>query len=283
MSLGLEDDPSVSFERDVRLDGPDGIRQFDLVIEKEIPGLGAQQVAVECKDYKKRVGVELLDAFTSKIRDFGMQGIFVNRAGYTKTAYRKAKRLGIQLLTLNDGPERLRSIGIRFPLLVIEMCPSNIQVAPTFRSPPDGAIVDVTVVSGRRIDSFVSEWIVENPQAWNSDGWIEVDVEVLKPWTISWNQRDLPLESLSVRIELATFHYFGFLDERESTSVLQDETTGARKYVYLQEDLFDYRTLLNRYDSRSAIPHEPVMVLMSVADGFLPTKEVRFFHPSSRR
>lgn len=62
-----------------------------------------EALTFECKDHARPVDVEVVDAFTGKLRDIGARrGAIVSNSGYTKAALNMAEGLGIDTLVLVD-------------------------------------------------------------------------------------------------------------------------------------------------------------------------------------
>ena len=100
----VEKSPNVKIEGPkVFLEGPEGKREFDLVI-RTIAFEQEYLTVIECRDYKKsRLDVTDLDGFHSKMLDIGAsKGVFVTRKGFSNKARQKAKRLGISLFLAGD-------------------------------------------------------------------------------------------------------------------------------------------------------------------------------------
>jgi hypothetical protein len=79
-------------------------REIDVLITWSIPG-SPVRAAIECKDYKRLIGVNEIDAFAGKLPYVGIptqQGIYVTTSGYTQGAIEHARDAGIRLLTLRD-------------------------------------------------------------------------------------------------------------------------------------------------------------------------------------
>ncbi len=85
-------------------------REIDVLLTSQVKGYPVQ-IVIECKNEKKRVGIERIDAFVGKLKDIGIpavNGIYVSPTGYTKDALERAKTEGIRTL-LFEGltPDRL--------------------------------------------------------------------------------------------------------------------------------------------------------------------------------
>lgn len=80
------------------VDGPDGRRDMDVAIRS--PGPEPSLVLLECKDWRRPVGIGAIDALESKRRDLGAsKALIYSNSGFTKQALRKATRVGIGALS----------------------------------------------------------------------------------------------------------------------------------------------------------------------------------------
>jgi hypothetical protein len=86
---------------------------MDVRVQEHVGGRDIDTL-IECKDYNPAttgpVGIELVDAFDSKLRDLSMPfGAIVSNAGFTDGALQKAGRLGISALSvMRQGDSRIR-------------------------------------------------------------------------------------------------------------------------------------------------------------------------------
>lgn len=109
----MHESVGVKVERNVKLPpigSQEPTREIDVLLSSEVCGYPVRW-AMECKNYKKRIGVEFIDAFVGKLQDVGIPtqfGIFVTTSDYAKGAIEQAKKVGIRLLTIKDN---LRGIG----------------------------------------------------------------------------------------------------------------------------------------------------------------------------
>jgi hypothetical protein len=93
--------------------GPDGRRELDVLIEGTAEGRPTKGI-IECKDFNPKttgpVGINYVDALDSKRHDIGAHfSILCSNAGFTSDAIRKAKRVGIGLISLmRKGDSRVR-------------------------------------------------------------------------------------------------------------------------------------------------------------------------------
>lgn len=89
-------------------------REHDILITYHHP-LRTTLTAIECKDWKQKVGLEVVEAFDTKCHSTGIDvRVIASRSGFTKNAITKARALGIRTITaLNSvsGRWELEFIG----------------------------------------------------------------------------------------------------------------------------------------------------------------------------
>jgi hypothetical protein len=85
------------------VDNPNETREIDILLSG--PGLGYElRRAIECKNWKGRVGVGPVEEFLGKLRDIGIPAplcAFVSVNGYTKGAIRRGAKEGLMLFTVS--------------------------------------------------------------------------------------------------------------------------------------------------------------------------------------
>ena len=102
----------------VMLPGPDGTRQIDVLVVHEHANIKYLTI-IECKDYRGKINVTHVDSFSSKLLDVkASKGILVCRKGFSKTAYQKAKRLGIELCLIDTAEKLLKGLIIELPVVL---------------------------------------------------------------------------------------------------------------------------------------------------------------------
>lgn len=78
--------------------------EFDVYYEVKIAGI-THKVAIECKNYNRRVEKEKLDAFSKKLDGCNIKtGFMISKNGYQEGAKQEAKYYGIELITTEDLP-----------------------------------------------------------------------------------------------------------------------------------------------------------------------------------
>lgn len=98
------------------------LREFDVVIEGEFNGMDIK-IAIECKDYQKKVGIEKIEAFKAKCDSFPSisKRVFVSKRGFQSGAITIAQSNGIELYTLSKvtREELFEWFGINLPTPVV--------------------------------------------------------------------------------------------------------------------------------------------------------------------
>ena len=106
-------DPGAKVSSGIWVKGPDGRRDLDVLVEGIADGK-SRKMLVECKDFNPKstgpVGIPIIDALESKARDLKVDfSVVCSNAGFTSDALRKAKRVGIGLISLfRKGDARIR-------------------------------------------------------------------------------------------------------------------------------------------------------------------------------
>lgn len=96
--------PGARVEHDVRVKGRSGIqRQLDVTLTTQV-GLNRVFIVFECRDYKRPIDIEKLEAFATKLRDVGAsQGVMVSRQGFSSGADAVAREHFIALFTYREA------------------------------------------------------------------------------------------------------------------------------------------------------------------------------------
>src|SRR5947209_2491928 len=87
----MHESDGAKVERNVKLPplgSQEPTREIDVLLSSEVCGYPVRW-AFECKNWKKRIGVEYIDAFVGKLQDIGIPaqfGIFVTTSDYSKGA-----------------------------------------------------------------------------------------------------------------------------------------------------------------------------------------------------
>lgn len=100
----MHENPNVRVQRGVFLEpvGGGSSREIDVLLTADVGGQPVR-AAIECKNERKPVSLEKIDAFVGKLDDVGIPsrlGIYVSVNGYTGGAVKRAKKAGIKTLVL---------------------------------------------------------------------------------------------------------------------------------------------------------------------------------------
>ncbi|UII80140.1 restriction endonuclease [Flagellimonas sp. CMM7] len=124
----IENSEYESVERDVQLQGKDGLRQVDVLIRSKVASFNMLTV-VECKDHNRKLSISVVDAFHSKLLDIqANKGILISRLGFSSKAISKAKRLGISLCTAHKALSPKWMPDIDIPVIIEEIQPIDINL-----------------------------------------------------------------------------------------------------------------------------------------------------------
>jgi Restriction endonuclease len=110
----MHDTQNVTVQQNVRIRPLSGgrPREIDVLLQASVEGQPVQ-IAFECKNERKPVGAELIDAFVGKLQHVGLpvqSSIFISPAGYTRGARERARAAGVRLLLLTGlTQDRLRA------------------------------------------------------------------------------------------------------------------------------------------------------------------------------
>lgn len=97
-------DPRAHVEHDVRIPGEisGSERQIDVLAEKAVVGQ-QHRVVIECKFYKRKLGIGKVDEFIGKLLDVGAEsGILYGFSGVTEPAWRRAENARSPRVSIRD-------------------------------------------------------------------------------------------------------------------------------------------------------------------------------------
>ncbi|PZR14334.1 MAG: hypothetical protein DI539_18960, partial [Flavobacterium psychrophilum] len=104
--------PETEILRNFKIANVDGAkREFDLIIRSNINGFPIT-IAIECKQYSKKVSVDKIEAFYGKCQGIPEinKKIFVSENGFQQGAIDTAKRYAIELYSFAEVGQRLREM-----------------------------------------------------------------------------------------------------------------------------------------------------------------------------
>src|SRR5215213_6471237 len=92
--------PNADVQHNQRVKGRSGrFRQLDITLSQKV-GLYPVFIVIECKHYRRRVGIEKVEAFVTKLRDVGAShGVMISNTGFDEGAKSIAKDNLVTLLS----------------------------------------------------------------------------------------------------------------------------------------------------------------------------------------
>ena len=124
-------------EQDVALAG----NQIDIVIEEATPSASKIRTAIECKDYSRPAGVDVVNQFGSLIallkqRGLTDRGALVTSHGFTHQARAAAKEMGLDLLEFADLQQQVQGKAAELKAAEVEVDRARIKTAESRIEPP---------------------------------------------------------------------------------------------------------------------------------------------------
>ncbi|WP_394205751.1 restriction endonuclease [Shewanella waksmanii] len=247
-------------EHNVKLMGQDGPRQIDVLITANVAGLTLKTI-IECKDYRSKISVGKIDALHSVMLDVNAnKAVMVSTNGFSKTAIKKAERLGISLFTAHQALKEDWSIELEIPVNVKEVLP--IKVNPkfiakfskgdTFHKESVYIINDVNIM-----DEFQRQWKegVFGGVDHVDQGVYSFEIPGLEEpfYFRSVTGQKMFLEELNIEYKVQVGYYCGYLDQQENTKVLHDIIERKTQVFFESTSLFNYRENF-QYSSKQLFP-----------------------------
>lgn len=264
-------DHYTSVERNVQLDGQDGSRQIDVLIRSKVAGIALKTV-VECRDHNKRLDVIAVDAFQSKLTDVGAnKGVLVSRKGFSGTAIKKAKRVGITLCTASNAADILLSLGLQIPVVITDI------TAQFSRS--EGVL---TLKRGTNFDNSTVFNINDKylPTVFREEVLLGMVKFPLQSCTFEWSPQSILqpffirdtsgeahiIEGFLTTISITVSHFFGHLNDLPEVTAMHDFSDSSTCVFLKSEDIPGFKQRLAQYKDRTQIPCiGPVVSLVTVA------------------
>ncbi len=247
-----------SVSKNAKLPSPDGDREIDVLISGKVGPFNVNTI-VECKDYKRKVNVMVVDALHSKMVDVNAnKAVLVTRNGFSRGAISKAKRLGISLCTAHKALHEKWKFEPEMPILITEHCCENSHISFVFTAVKNMSQIEITHVSGRSIGDLIAEH-------WNDidieykDGVINhiYRPEIKNPFVRINNDRDLAISEFKINMEIRTRHYLGFFNDLNSAKFLQYIGEDNTHVVFDVSDLNNYRDEFERFDRIEDVLNHP--------------------------
>lgn len=113
----LSGNSNVEFNYKVKGKLTNRSRQVDIAMFNNI-GSYHIFIAIECKDYNRKIGIEHVESFAQKIEDIGANvGVLISSKGFTKSVINLAKIKNIEAKRLIDECNKDYRINVKLPVL----------------------------------------------------------------------------------------------------------------------------------------------------------------------
>jgi hypothetical protein len=256
-----KEDRYTSVEKDVYLDSADGPRQFDVVLKSQVAGIALLTV-IECRDFSKNLCVTHVDGLHSKATDVNAsKAVLVARKGFSKTATKKAKRLGIDLCTVRDINRNIADIGLQIPIVFtivqgIECNAStlmNLEAGTVLKTSPEILIDNV------RFEEYFFKQFAENSMVVDILNeqliWQLKDYDYENAYMLDGSDKKTEILGLEVTYVLTGQYYFGYVHELPNTVGMENLSNDVTNVFFNDDDvLFDYKSNLCEFTRKVDIP-----------------------------
>ncbi|MFA9462518.1 restriction endonuclease [Thiohalorhabdus methylotrophus] len=247
-------------EKNVYVQGHDGKREVDVLVTGSIGPVEVVTI-VECKDYNKKVTVTEFDALSSKMQDIkAHKAVLVARKGFSNTAQKKAKRLGIDLCTAHAARTYKWPVKLDIPIVIEEVELLGLSMMFGMHLEEGGKFEKNALVN----DIDISELFKGK---WNNNE-IELEDEVDK---IEWRPDDIEgsyfkrdingskvyLQDFYISAELHRSYYLAGTAKLEGTKELDFVMEGKRTILLNPEDFSGYKEKFPSYSKKSELPDIP--------------------------
>lgn len=256
--LAVANNPSSIVTQNRRISGPDGDREFDVVIQTQVADMTLTTV-IECKDYGRLVNVTTVDAFSSKLDDIrAAKGVLVSRKGFTRSALEKAKRLNISACTLDRASVLAKDSELNLPVLFRRVTFGRMSFGVELATAGSAKSIHFdanSLVCDTGIMQIVSSI---DPEIILREKWVVV--ELLKLWPgreLFIRETDgskVPLASATLRFEINSPVFFGYLSDLPSTLYKRDEVSSDTSLTFKFADFHEIESSLTSYRSYSDVP-----------------------------
>lgn len=237
-----EDDRFTSVELNVELPGPDGPRQIDVLLRSRVAHFEVLTV-IECRDYSSRLDITHIDGFHSKLRDVGAnKGIMVSRIGFSKSAFEKAKRVGITLCVASTADDLLPKLGIQIPLEVFDVTLASLRGSSSFEvhTPTKVTMKELLTINGSYVPELLRSELI--------NGTIDIPTNST---TIRWSPASLnapysfadlsgikyQVDRIEFDVELVVRKFFGYVHQIPSILIHQEFESDVFTMIMRSEEM----------------------------------------------
>ena len=255
-------------ELDVKLEGVDGPRQIDVLVESKVAGIHVRTI-VEARDYSKRLDITHVDGLHSKMMDVkAHKAVLISRLGFSKRAVSKAERLGITLCTLNNPNEELASLGLEIPIYFLDVTSSECTLQHTSYLKADVTYHALRFlnVNGINLEELLNNSIKNGEIAIpNKSGVVSWIPEIAKPhFAFPTDDGDkVEVKDLRIDIQFEVGYLFGYVSELDDNVIFRNLTEKNDNLFFTFPAVDTLRKKLVAYNSREKIPSIPDTVCIT--------------------
>lgn len=264
-----------SVELDVKLIGPEGSRQIDVLLRYEVENKELLTF-IECRDYANRLDIKHVEQFHSKLMDFKAKGVLISRRGFSKAAKSKAKRVGITLCIASNVNEVLSSIDIEIPVVLTIVETSLSYTSFSIETKKTGSLVfsglkEAYTINGVYLTDVYRDEIlagkIQIPLVSSVNEWKPLSIE--PPYTNQAIQYDdgepITSSDISLGVKFTIRHYFGYLSEIPIIAAIHDIELQQAELFVKTEEIPNMNTYLTEYKLYEDIPNMSNLRLISVS------------------
>jgi len=235
---------SYTIKHNVYLDGPDGKRQFDVILKHTVAGFDFT-TAIECKDFKSKVSIKEIDNFESKLKDVNVQkGILVSRKGFSSKAISKAKSTNISLCTVHQSKSEKWEIDVDFKVFFCKIEPIEFRFSlgelrfakgGSFLTLPNLKINDINIKN-----CFIDNWKNNNINIKLNSNIIRVILpEIRAPFFMeitnaSGGKEKRELNEFYIELKYTRKFYCKYIEDIENTQILKNISEN-KMHVFIED------------------------------------------------
>lgn len=251
----LQDERFTNVERDVFLVGPDGTRQFDLLLRAQ-RDVGEILTVIECREYNKVLDITHVDGLHSKMGDFGVNGVLVSRKGFSKKARNKAERVGITLCLASTAKDVCNFVDVRIPISV-QLVQSTIHLTGSVTTNVSNQeVAAINIINGVNLFSELASELLDGtleiPDTTTEFDWFPKKVS--QPYTVWSSKGEVEVKDIACSALVLVRFYFGYLDSVPELTTHHDLSSSATTVLYTADQGQEIVERLLEVGSAESIP-----------------------------
>lgn len=196
-------------------------------------------VIIQCKDHNKILDIKYVDDLYGVMQDVkAHKGILIGRKGFSKTAYRSARRRGIDLCLLHDADNRNWQLDLQIPIIVELIEPLYsisyevyLEQGNTINTKPN----EIEVSGINLFDVFTNDWNKGNLNTDNGEHLYNININ--NPAIITLQGEKKQIENLQVKYEIVKKYKFGFVSEIPKLKAVKETITNKIDLLFRYEDM----------------------------------------------